>query len=100
MIYQAQKKVTGGKFVRIKLIANEYITDLQITGDFFLHPEEAIGLIEQNLRNLHIQTSNEEIEERIHAALAKSKANLIGVSPTDIAELIKEALASPQKENV
>lgn len=95
MIYQAQKQVSGGKFVRIKLIANEYITDLQITGDFFLHPEESISQIEQNLKNLHVQTSEEEIEERIHATLAKNKANLIGVSPADLAQLIHRALQSP-----
>ena len=37
-------KVAGGKLVQVKLTPkNDKIQDIQITGDFFLHPEEMIG---------------------------------------------------------
>jgi lipoate---protein ligase len=95
MKYQTEKKVSGGKLVRVKIIANEHISDIQITGDFFLHPEEVILQIEQNLKNLHIETPIEEITDRINLVINKNKANLIGLTVDDLAFIIQEALKSP-----
>lgn len=91
MIYQASKKVEGGKLLRVKIKADEYINDIQISGDFFLHPEDAIQQIEQNLRSLHRDTTPEEITARINSTLAKENGTFIGLSPEDLAETIVEA---------
>jgi len=92
-LLQASKKIEGGKLVRIKLKAGEFINDIQISGDFFLHPEDAILEIEQNLRALHIDTDAEEIEARIEAALAKTKGVFVGVNSQELAALISQALS-------
>jgi lipoate-protein ligase A len=91
MLYQATKKVTGGKLVRVKIKADEYINDIQISGDFFLHPEDAIIQVEQNLRNLHRDTTPEEITARINNTLAKENGAFIGLSAEDLTETIIEA---------
>ncbi len=94
MIYQSSKKVQGGKLVRVKILADEYISDIQISGDFFLHPEEAITHIEHNLKNLHKQTPSGEITARIEATLAKNNGAFVGIIPTDLTEVIQQAFAS------
>lgn len=92
MLYQSSKKVPGGKLVRVKIMADEYIHDIQISGDFFLHPEEAIMRVEQNLRNLHKDTTEEEITARVEAALSKEKGAFIGLTNKDLTMTIIEAL--------
>jgi len=94
MIFQAQKKITGGKLLRVKILAEEYINDIQISGDFFLHPEETISQIEQNLKKLHVQTLEHEIQDRISNVLEKNKAIFVGIRSEDLTQLIKEALMS------
>jgi lipoate---protein ligase len=96
MNYKTEKKVNGGKMVRVKIIADEYITDIQITGDFFLHPEETIMQIEKNLKTLHIDTPLEEIVDRINIVMNKNKAILIGLTVDDLAFIVREALNSPE----
>jgi len=43
----------------------EKITKIKITGDFFIYPEEAIEIIENTLRNSHIDriTITEKLKE-------------------------------------
>ena len=94
MLYQATKKVTGGKLLRIKLEADQNINALHITGDFFLYPEEALPQIEKELTGLSTNTTAPEFSERVQQALTREKAAFIGVSPNDIAETITEALAT------
>ena len=92
MIQQASKKVEGGKLVRVKILADEYINDIQISGDFFLHPEDAITHIEQNLKNLHRTTPAEEITARIENVLAKHKGVFVGLLPEDLTDTVLRAL--------
>lgn len=92
MIQRASKKVEGGKLVRVKILADEYINDIQISGDFFLHPEDVISHIEQNLKNLHRATPPEEITYRIENVLAKHKGVFVGLLPEDLTETIIGAL--------
>jgi len=75
-------------------MADEYIHDIQISGDFFLHPEDAIMHVEQNLRNLHKDTTEDEITARIEAALNKEKGAFIGLTNEDLTQTIMEALRS------
>ena len=98
MLYQATKKVTGGKLVRVKIMADEYINDIQISGDFFLHPEDSLIQIEQNLRNLHKDSTPEEINARIDTALAKENGTFIGLTTEDLTQTIIEALQHARSE--
>lgn len=94
MIYRATKKITGGKLVKVKIDADSQINAINITGDFFLHPEESITEIENSLKGMPLEASAPEFSNKIQETLTARKAAFIGVSPQDIAETIKEALQS------
>ena len=92
MKYQAAKKVPGGKLVRIKIDADSNINKVQISGDFFLHPEESLPFIEEQISGLSVSTTEDLFASIIQKAITERRANFIGVSATDIAELVVEAL--------
>lgn len=93
MHYSATKKIPGGKLLRLKIEANGIIQKIGITGDFFLHPEEALPAIEKSLTGLSVQTTTQEFVQKIEQALAANKATFIGITSTDIANLISEILS-------
>ena len=91
------KKVPGGKLLRIKLDTdNISICALQISGDFFLHPEEALPKIEEALVGLPTAISAEALSQKINETLAQEKAAFIGVTAEDIAATIIEAIGTEQ----
>lgn len=97
MHYQATKKVPGGKLLRVKVRTNESaqstetITDIQISGDFFLHPEESLPAIEKNLIGLPKNGAQQLLAAKIRTVLSRQHAAFIGVTPEDIAQTINEA---------
>lgn len=93
-MYHANKKVPGGKLIRVKLEADAQINAVRINGDFFLHPEDALPEIEKNLSGLPIDTQESDLAQQIHQALARQNAAFIGVTPEDIAQTMVEALRS------
>ena len=92
MIYQATKKVSGGKLLRVTVEGDSKIAHVSITGDFFLNPEEVLPMIEKILAGKPFDTSTEDYAEDISEVLYQKEANFVGVSPQDIAETIYEAL--------
>lgn len=99
MQYQATKKIPGGKLVRVKIEAapDETITQLEISGDFFLHPEEAISTLEKSLIGFSKKGPYEQLSGKIHEVLDSQHATFIGVTPEDIAEAILEADEAAQE---
>ncbi|MCL5412820.1 MAG: biotin--protein ligase [Candidatus Marsarchaeota archaeon] len=85
-------KVPGGKLIVIKLSYDDRIRGIQILGDFFMHPEEALGLIESLLAGTKSSASREEIAGRIRAIAEQRHVEMIGVSPESIADAIKMAI--------
>lgn len=96
MIYKAAKKIPGGKLVRVKVQAGEVIESVQISGDFFLHPEEALPNIERALLGLSRDSATSDFAAAIHRALMKEKAAFIGVTPEDIAATLQEAFTKQE----
>ena len=88
----ARLKVPGEKLVIVKLEYSDRIRKVQILGDFFMHPEEALGLIESLLAGTRSAASREEIAGRIRAIADQRHVEMIGVSPESIAEAIKMAI--------
>ncbi len=72
-------------------ISGSTISKVKITGDFFLHPEDAILKVEESLSGIPLDTSEEEMASI--AAKALVGANLIGASANDIARILKRALS-------
>lgn len=89
----AQSKVKGGKMVRLHLIHDgESVRSVRITGDFLLHPEEALERIEMGLNGLPVHEDRDLYLSRIEEEVRLQRAQLIGFSEGDIADLVMEAM--------
>ncbi|MCX8199845.1 MAG: hypothetical protein N3G76_00030 [Candidatus Micrarchaeota archaeon] len=83
-----ERKVKGGKLVRVDVrFEDERIAGIRITGDFFVHPEDALLCIEQKIIGLHINS----IEDGVKEAFSSANAEIVGFSALDISEMIAEA---------
>ncbi|MDO8538720.1 MAG: lipoate protein ligase C-terminal domain-containing protein [archaeon] len=92
MLKEFSKKVPQGKLVRLKIDFDSKINSIQINGDFFLHPEEAITKIENSLIGSKISESIDFFEQNISNSLKKQNAQFIGLNANDLAQIIKEAI--------
>ena len=88
----AEQKVPGGKLVSVKIEYVRKIKNIQILGDFFMHPESTVYKIEKALVGTYVGASKDEIAGKISKVVAMSGAELIGVTPDAIAETIKMAV--------
>jgi lipoate-protein ligase A len=89
---KAVKKIPGGKLVRVDVEYGERIEQLRITGDFFMHPEDALQAIEKCLEGADLPFDPGMAVELVEAALQEQQAVVVGFSPPDLAALIGEAL--------
>jgi len=94
-MFEATKKVSGGKLLRVQIEGSGKISSIKITGDFFLHPEEALTQIETALCGMPFDTSIEDYAEEIAEVLYQTEADFVGVSVQNIAETIFEAVHAP-----
>ncbi|MCQ4159032.1 lipoate--protein ligase family protein [Roseomonas sp. GC11] len=85
-------KVQGGKLVVVDLELSEgRITAVQIAGDFFLEPAEALDDIRAAVEGLPATASFEEIAAAVRAGL-RPDAALIGFSAEAVAVAVRRAL--------
>jgi hypothetical protein len=74
-------KVPNGKLLKIFLNYDEksnLVKDISITGDFFAYPEEAIEIIENELKNTIMDRS--ELLEKINEVIKKHNIEFIGLN--------------------
>jgi len=86
---QSIYKVPQGKLLKIFVEydeKNNVIRDIQITGDFFAYPEEAVELMEKKLRNTVIE--REQLLEKIQSIIAEYHIQFIGVNPEGLTQAI------------
>jgi len=84
-----EEKVPGGKLVCIDVEGAEgRIASIRITGDFFLHPEETIGKIEDALIGAPVN----EVAARVASVLKENEAQFIGVSPQDLERMVRNVM--------
>ena len=91
------EKVPGGKLLRIKVEFNPedgIVEDVQMHGDFFIHPEEFVENIEQLLVNLDQKDSEESITTALQRLVEDEGAELVGITPESIAKTFKTALTN------
>ena len=88
----ASQKVKEGKLVKVEAECDEFIKKIKITGDFFLHPEDVLETIEKSILGLRKNAGTEEIASRILEIAEASDAQMIGISPESLAQVIREAL--------
>lgn len=83
---EASRKVEGGKMVKVEVAEG----DVDVTGDFFMHPEEGVGSLEDVVaENLGCDAG--EIQDALTDHLESAGVDLLGVSARDVAELAVEA---------
>jgi hypothetical protein len=88
MKHSAHKAVGG--LIRIALDADELIKDIRITGDFFIHPEEAIEDLEKTL--MGVRTEEGELLRVIKNFYAEKGIEAPGIEPEDLVEAIRKAV--------
>lgn len=89
----ADYKAPGGKLLRVRLTVTEHvtpplITSLRLTGDFFMHPEEAILDLEERLAGVPLEAY--ALSERLQAFL-ETGVEIIGASVEDIVHVLLSA---------
>lgn len=86
-------KVPNGKLLKIKIaIEKQRIKSLQILGDFFLYPEEAI----KDLENSLINKTQQQCLQTIMDIIEKKKIQLLGFSTQDLNDLITQGFNNEQ----
>ncbi|WP_321286026.1 biotin--protein ligase [Alcaligenes phenolicus] len=89
----AEYKVPGGKLVVIDLdVKDHMIEQARLSGDFFLEPPEALGLINQALQGLSVNSSAEEIAAHVSRVLP-ADIEMFGLDPQAIGVVVRRALA-------
>lgn len=62
----AIRKFSGGKLLKVTVrFEYEVIHEVRVTGDFFVHPEEALEIMEEALRGVPITAVRQILESRI-----------------------------------
>lgn len=89
-ILNADYKVAGGKLLRVKLTLEEgddcqNISSITITGDFFMHPEDAIDALEDALTGILFQKN--AVQTAVEAFF-DSNVEVIGAEPSDFTHVI------------
>ena len=88
----AKQKIPGGKLVEVRVEYGERIFGVEIIGDFFMHPEEALGRIEDCLIGMRSDESESAMVEAIKKEAEDAGVEMIGISPEAIAKIIKMAI--------
>ena len=73
-------KVPNGKLLKISLIydkKNKSIDKISIMGDFFAYPEEAIEIMEDELKNTPLEKSR--LLKKINHVIQKNNVEFIGL---------------------
>ena len=88
---KSEYKVPQGKMLRLFMtIDGETISDLKITGDFFMHPEEAIWDLESFLKGTKIDEGN--LPALIDDFLQRRGIKVLGLSAKDLSAAILRAI--------
>lgn len=87
---EAILKVPGGKMLRVFVdVNNGVISSIMITGDFFLHPEDVLPMIEEALVGKMVEL--DALTRYIDDILTERHARFIGASARDVAQAIVNA---------
>jgi len=86
----ADYKAPGGKLVRVMIIEDSgIIRRAQITGDFFLLPEESLTRLEQVLTGTKITEA--ALKKVVHDFFTETRAQSLGVSQEDFVKAVISA---------
>ncbi|MGD9711642.1 MAG: biotin--protein ligase [Thermomicrobiales bacterium] len=85
-------KTPGGKLVAVDFAVEEgRLRHVQVHGDFFLYPEDALTAITAALDGANADLSEEDLSQRIAAAIPK-EVEWLGSSPQALATAVRRGL--------
>lgn len=88
-------KVLGSKLIRVRLREeNGVVKSVQISGDFFLVPEDSLPRLEKMLEGVPLREA--DVRKQVDRFFRASGAQNLGFSPDDLVR----ALVSAQEETV
>jgi lipoate-protein ligase A len=88
---RAQRKVPGGKLVRVDAYCERHVLSrIRLSGDFFVHPEEALAGIERDLEARGLSGNEPDLEMQVLSIVSANGAVLIGFGASDIADMLRE----------
>jgi len=86
-------KIPGGKLVVVDLrVAQGRLADVQLSGDFFLEPPEALDVINAALTGLPCDVGAAALEAAVRAALGPD-VEMYGITVEGVAVVVQRALA-------
>lgn len=86
-------KVPGGKLVVVDLDDDQgVLRNVQVAGDFFLEPDEALGAIDAALEGVPSDTDATGLAARVEAALPEGTV-MYGITAEGVAVAVRRALA-------
>lgn len=86
-------KTPGGKLVVVDFAAREgQLADMEVTGDFFLYPDEALDTITRALNGLPTSLPADEIAAHVRHAVG-ADVTFLGFSPEAIGIAIQRAVS-------
>ena len=88
-----ERKIPGGKLVRLDVTFSNRIENLKITGDFFLHPEEMLDVLVNACIGLPIPFDAETLKKNLNLAMQNMNAEFIGVAIEDLISMLEEAVS-------
>ena len=86
-----ERKVKGGKLFRLKISWSKDAASVQLTGDFFMEPDEGIGTIERTLTDCLSLSEKAEAERRLADAIALNGISISGFEAKDLVDALWEA---------
>ena len=85
-------KVPGGKLVVVDLDARDgHIAQAQVSGDFFLEPDEALDAINGALRSLPLDADEALIAATVRVTLGPD-VRMYGLTPEGVAAAVRRAI--------
>jgi len=91
---KAEKKVPGGKLLRVTVETDESmskIVNIMFTGDFYLYPEEEIHTLENSLKGIKIDEN--EFKRIITNFFENEIIQILGAGPEDFLEILITAIS-------
>lgn len=89
---QAMEKVSGGKLLVVKVDFTDKMEKVDITGDFFAHPEESIKEIEKKLTGIKLDFDETKLIKDLQIIIDKNNYELIGIDAEAIVRVMKKAI--------
>ncbi|MHA1247051.1 MAG: lipoate protein ligase C-terminal domain-containing protein [Candidatus Thorarchaeota archaeon] len=90
-MYTYAYKVPGGKLLKVAVeVTDDHIANVRFTGDFFLHPEDALEKIEAKLEGVEVDLK--AVQTVIKRTFDEEGVVAVGCQPGDFAHVVVQAV--------